>query len=223
MFTANIKIVGRSGSFPTSNFQFNLAGVMCRIPMNYPNGALGANGWQDTDQNYIFLSIGGADDGFGNCNPPAPNSCLAPHLEVKTTINGSSSLQVEDISTDEVEFRFVRIGQVFIIMYRLANTNNWIVHRRYERNDFPETVQIGFVTYTNWPKVVSYTPTFHNSHTLNNSLSPDPSTRQDLDFEPDVIGDFDFARFDSLAVPAGLVGQDFVNPVSVTDTELLSF
>ena len=57
VFTANIKIVGRSGSFPTSNFQFNLAGVMCRIPMDYPNGALGANGWQDTDQNYIILQL----------------------------------------------------------------------------------------------------------------------------------------------------------------------
>lgn len=221
VFTANIKIVGRSGSFPTSNFQFNLAGVMCRIPMDYPNGALGANGWQETDQNYIFLSIGGADDGFGNCQPAG--ACLAPHLEVKTTTNGNSSLQVQDIDTDEAEFRFTRIGQVFIIMYRLSTANDWVVHRRYERNDFPETVQIGFVTYTNWPKVVSYTPAFQNSHTLNSSLNPDPTNRPDLDFEPDVIGDFDFARFDSLAIPAGLVGLNFMNSGEVTDADLLAF
>lgn len=221
VFTANIKIVGRSGSFPTSNFQFNLAGVMCRIPMDYPNGALGANGWQDTDQNYIFLSIGGADDGFGNCQPVG--ACLAPHLEVKTTINGVSTLQVEDIDTDEAEFRFTRIGQVFIIMYRLSTSSDWVVHRRYERNDFPETLQIGFVTYTNWPKVVSYTPEFHNSHTLNSSLTPDPTNRNDLDFEPDVIGDFDFARFDSVAIPAGLVGLNFMNTGEVSDADLLSF
>ena len=222
VFTGGIAISGRSGGFPTSNFQFNLAGVMCRIPMNYPNGALGANGWQDTDQNYIFLAIGGANDGDGRCDPN-PSPCLAPHLEVKTTINGQSVLDIQDIDAAEAQFRFARIGSVFIIMYKLATSSDWVIHRRYERNDFPETVQIGFVTYTNWPKVFTYTPVFHNSHTLNNSLVADPSNNLGLAFDPDVIGDFDFARFDSLSIPPGLEGSNFFNPMSISDEALLAF
>ena len=124
IFTANIAIQGRNEGLPASNLQFNLAGVMCRIPMDYPNGALGENGWQETDQNYLFLSIGSANAGDARCDPN-PNPCIAPHLEVKTTINGNSTLDIEDIGVTEAQFRFVRIGQVFILMYKLANSSDW--------------------------------------------------------------------------------------------------
>ena len=78
VFTTKVDISGRQGGIPMGNGNYNLAGVMCRIPQNYPNGALGAGGWQIGDQKFIFLSIGAANNGDNRCDP-SPNPCLAPH------------------------------------------------------------------------------------------------------------------------------------------------
>jgi len=187
---------------------------MIRAPRDYPNGAYGIDGWTPDGENFVFLAAG-----FAATNHPSCSGCPGPHLEVKNTINGSSSLQVSSISTYEnVNIRIARVEDAVLVLYQLTN-QSWEVRERYDRSDFPNEVQIGFVTYTDWQKVSTYTPFFHNSNILNENLNPDPSSNQNLPFNPDLIGVFDFGRFDDPENP--FPGLDLVN--DATDAELLSF
>lgn len=185
VFTTEITATNRAGNnIPGASY--SLAGIMVRSPRDFPNGAL--TDWTPGGENYIFLSTGFANGGTG------------PHLEVKTTSNSVSSLGITGISTStNVQIRVARIDDDFIVLYRLPG-QGWVLHQRYVRPDFPDEIQVGFVTYTDWQKVSSYDPFFQNSHVLDSNLNPDPTAG--TPFNPDLIGRFDFGRFDD--IPVGL-------------------
>ena len=193
---------------------YSLAGIMIRAPRNYPNGA--ANDWTSNGENYVFLATG-----FAATNHPTCGGCPGPHFEVKNTVNSNSQLEVSSVSTStDVQIRVARIDDAVIVLNRFPN-GVWQVHRRYHRADFPSELQVGYVTYTNWQKVSTYTPFFHNTHVLNDQLNPDPSSNPSQPFNPDLVAQFDFGRFDEVEVPADLANIDLVN--QATDSELLSF
>lgn len=204
VLTTEVTTTNRAGNgLPSSGF--SLAGLMIRSAIDYPNGAL--MNWMPDQENYIFMATGFANGGSG------------PHFEVKNTVNGTSNLQITNIPTaSQVQIRIARISGAIIVLFRLPG-QSWVVHRRFDRSDFPAEIQIGFVTYTDWPKVSYYDEYFHNSHVLNSSLSPDPSAG--VPFTPDLIGRFDFARFDDVTVPPQLTGINLVSQAS--DADLLSF
>ena len=209
--TIKVDVQGRNAALPTEDY--NLAGIMLRHVREYPDGALGANGWMQEDNNYMFLSIGAAATNHHTCNP-----CAGPHFEVKNTLNGTSDLRVVQVDTTSTQIRVVRNDSAFIIMYRLETDQQWVVHERYCRADFPDTIQVGLVTYTDWQKVSSYiSPFTHNSTQIEgNECNTGPACN------PDIIGEFEFIRFDSLDIPMGL-GSNWNDPGDVTDSELLSF
>ncbi len=215
VITTQVTATDRSGtSIPGA--QYSLAGIMLRIPRDYPNGALGAGGWIAGGENYVFLATG-----FASQSHPSCSGCPGPHFEVKNTINSNSNLSVSSIATStNVKIRIARIGNAILVLYQLPG-QNWVVHERYTRSDFPSEIQVGFVTYTDWNKVNTYTPFFHNSNVLNANLSPDPSSNPAQAFDPALIGTFEYARFDEVTVPAALMGVDLVNTAS--DADLLSF
>lgn len=215
VFTTKVDVTGRDNPIPEDDF--NLGGIMIRHIRSYPDGALNpTTGWIPADNNYIFLAIGAANNNDSRCDP-SPVNCQAPHFEVKSTINGSSTLDIQNIDTTSTQIRVIRNSDVFIVLYRLETDQNWVVHRRFFRPDFPEIIQVGFVTYTDWAKVSSYAPAVHNRTQIEGTeCNNGPAC------DPDVIGTFEYARFDSLNVPPG-IGNDFMNPSDVTDAELLSF
>ncbi len=144
VFTTKVNILGRDNTIPIDDY--NLAGVMLRHVRTYPNGALDPmTGWQPSDNNYLFLSIGAAKNNSSLCSPDS-GSCTAPHFEVKSTINGNSVLAIQDIDTTSTMIRIARIDSVFLVLYRLESDLTWVVHRRYNRPDFPDSIQVGFVT-----------------------------------------------------------------------------
>jgi len=210
-FVVTIKVdaVGRDSSMPA--WDFNLAGIMIRHVRAYPNGALGTGGWSAADNNYMFLSIGAA--GAHNSCP----GCSAPNFEVKNTTDGTSNLRVIEVDTLSTQIRVARSDSAFVIMYRLETDQTWVVHQRYARSDFPDTIQVGLVTYTDWQKVFSYAPATHNQTQIEGS-----ECNSGPDCNPDIVGQFEFIRFDSLNVPMG-IGSDFTDTNDVTDSELLSF
>lgn len=216
VFTTNVSISNRQlTGLPAS--LYSLAGLMIRTPLNYPNGAYGPGGWAANQQDYVFLSIG-----FGDYGAPCQPNTNGPHFEVKTTDNSNSTLCVSPISSTEAQIRLARIGAAILILYRLPG-QNWVVHQRYNRPDFPQTVQVGFVTYTDWVKWSSYTPQFANSHVIAPGLDPDPSSNPSQPFNPDLIANFDYARFNLPQVPVELAGLNLTNPVQVSNIQLLSF
>ena len=220
VFTTSVSALNHQLNGPPGSL-FSLAGIMLRTPQHYPNGAYGSGGWQTNQQNYIFLSIGMAADGDGRCDP-SPTPCLAPHFEVKTTTNSVSILDIEDIDTTETEMRVARIDSQVIVLYKLAGAgNDWIVHRRFTRSDFPDTMHVGFTTYTDWNKVNAVGYPFQNNHTLADTITNDPAPG--VAFNPDLIADFDFARFDSVQIPGGLQGLDLADAGQVSNQDILGF
>ncbi len=208
--TTKVDILGRDNP-DLPELDYNLAGIMIRHVREYPNGALGMNGWASTDNNYIFLAAGAAA-----LDHPTCVGCPAPHFEVKNTTDGISNLRVASIDTASTLIRITRIDDVFIVMYRLESDHVWVVHERFQRNDFPDTLQVGLVVYTDWTKVSSLPTVTHNSTQIEGAeCSGTPC-------DPDIIGEFEYFRFDSVSVPNG-IGSNFMDENDVTNAELLEF
>lgn len=221
VITTEVTATNRAGNgLPSSTY--SLAGIMLRTPRDFPNGAM--NDWTAGGENYIFLATG-----FAATNHPTCQGCPGPHFEVKTTTErplnppSQSDLQISSIPTaSNVQIRVARIGGAIIVLNRFPG-GAWQVHERYDRSDFPSEIQVGLVTYTDWPKVQSYWQAgntfYHNSNVINSNLTDDPSPF--VDFNPDLIGRFDYTRFDEVEVPMALSGVDLVNVAS--DADLLAF
>ena len=176
ILTTEVSMSARDGlSLPATTF--SLAGIMIREPQNYPNQDPSID-WTPSSQNYIFMAVGRANENRLS-------------FEIKNTCDSRSCIRVVDAEDSTVKMRMIRRGDEIIVMTQYGS-DPWIIQNRYNRNEiqlgdfgscnqlcnapFPDTVQIGFVTYTDWPKVDSYTPAFHNSNTLHpDSLALDPT------------------------------------------------
>lgn len=183
---------------------FSLSGAMIRTPTGITDAP---NEWTTGNQNYVFLSIGSA------------NVTNVPKFEVKSTINSNSVLNYNQVSDLSALIRLVKIGDAIIVLHQIPG-ESFVVRQRYNRSDMPDTLQVGMVTYTDWPKVNTYSYAFHNFNTLNSDLVSDPTPWQP--FNADLIGTFDYARFEDVNLPAQYVGLDFSNPGQVSDSEILN-
>ncbi len=191
---------------------YSLGGVMVRNPKSMTQGS---DDWQSGEEDYVFLSIGRASN-----NHPSCPGCPAPHFEVKSTINSSSNLQVSSVDTNEVDIRMVRLDPYVLVLYRFPG-QAWEVHHRYQRGDLEDTVQVGMVTYTDWNKVFTYEPAFHNSHVLNEDLEPDPSSNPGMPFSPDIITTYDFMELQNTSLPSAWTGLNLLNETDLPDEEIL--
>ncbi|MDA1160297.1 MAG: hypothetical protein O2983_11865 [Planctomycetota bacterium] len=197
---------------------FSLGGVMIRTPRDMTDalnewtpGSMADDG-TNNGENFVFLSLGYGNAAYAN----GENQF---NLEVKTTRNSSSELELTTLGPDAsiAELQIARIGTDVFTLYRLPG-EEWQVHRRFSRPDMPETLQVGMVTYTDWEKANDFDPFYQNS----NALTPDgfdPTPGQA--FNPDLVAGFDYARYVSLSVPESLSGLDLLN--DATDEQLLSF
>jgi len=193
-----------ANGIPSSNY--SLAGAMVRAPIELTDCN---SGWVTGQENYVFLSLGFA----AGSNPP--------HFEVKSTTNSNSNLNITSIDTASAIIKLLRIDNAIIAMHQVDGAN-WQIRQRYDRTDFPDTLLVGNVAYTDWDKVNDYTTPFHNRNTINALLDPDPASSQDT-FQPDIMARFDFARFESLTIPPELQGLDFASTSAVSDSAILAY
>lgn len=215
VMTSRVHVSNRADNgWPAASSTYSLAGVLFRAPRHFPNGPDGPGGWTPGGENYVFLSLGhGSTSG-----PCLPSTTM--NLEVKTTVNSVTNLCLSDVSSNDVTIRVARIDSAIIILYHLPG-QPWVVHQRYNRPDFPDTLQAGLHSYTDWAKVSSYDVDFYNRNVINANLNPDPSNNPNLPFNPDIIAEFEYARFFEPIVPNNLQGVDLVSQAS--DADLLSF
>jgi hypothetical protein len=206
--TAEIRTTGRDGqSIPGIEGQFSLGGLMIRTPRD-----ITPDDWQPGGENYVFLSIG-----YGARNP------AGMQYEVKTTQDGDSQLQLSDAPDNHATLQLARIGPA-VIALRQDPGADWVIHRRFSRDDLPEELQVGMVSYTDWRKCGQFDPFVHNGTVLSPPLpdgveDPDPSTP----FVPDLIATYSYARFARPQVPEELEGLDLTDPNEVPDAWLLAF
>lgn len=194
---------------------YSLGGIMIRTPRDISSPADWSPGSMADDgtnngENYVFLS-GGFAAGANQFS-----------LEVKTTRNSDSQLEVTGLGQDAniIRVQTARIGDAVIVNYQIPG-EEWVQHRRYSRPDMPETLQVGFVTYTDWDKVNDFDPFVHNQTVLDPATVADPTPEQP--FNPDLTVGFEYARFQSPDVPESLAGADLTNPAEVDDAQLLAF
>lgn len=232
VFTTEARATNRAqNDIPGGNY--SLAGIMMRTPINYhendPPGAI--NNWLPGRENYVFHAFGHADEGHPTCN-----GCGAgPHFEIKTTRNSNSILEVTAAPSTHVQIRMARIGQYIILLAapidQNGNIGNFEVRDRFERADFPQEVQVGFVAYTDWGKVSTYNTDntrrfFHNSNVLQDGVDNDPNEGMSPGFSPDIRAEFDFARFDEVDTDLEALemsGTDLSDPNQISNMELLQF
>jgi len=210
VLTTEVRTTGRDGvSLPGSDY--SLGGIMIREPLDDPQMQT------SNAQNYIFMSIGQAEGpGFD--------------FEIKNTCNSNSCLNIVPIGdTSIAKIRMARIGQQIVVLSKFPGQTNWTVRNRYDRTDlqcpgmgncnapFSDTLQIGFVSYTDWTKVFSYSTTFHNTHTLHPDTLGASDPRPEIPFNPDVLASYDYARFDTVSAPPGF------NALTATNQELLTY
>lgn len=185
---------------------YSLAGIMVRVPRSMTNPAE----WTAGGQNYVFLSIGSANratSGF--------------EYEVKTTSNSTSVLFIEGTDATRAAIQVARIGP-HLIMLRQNENENWVIHRRYFRPDFPFTLQAGLTVYTDWNTCAAVGVENNNLLVLTNGATLlDNSTLNGA--QPDLVATFDYVRYARPEVPPALDGANFSNPGEVSDSELLSF
>lgn len=191
---------------------YSLAGVILRRPLTYPTG--GPIDWQPNEQDYVFLSLG-----YAATNHPSCAGCPPPHLEVKTTNNSNSNLRVASLSTQTARIRMVRVNNFILVLYQIPGSD-WQVHERYYRPDMSGVIQAGFFAYTDWPKVSVFSTSFHNENLLVPGVAdPNPGVA----FNPDLIGRFDYARYDPVTLPTHLEGVNLLDETAVPDSALLAF
>lgn len=124
-----VKATGLNGGL--ANTQWSLGGLMVRAPR-----------WQLKDplepksESWLFINTGVADK-LGQ-----------QVVESKYTLNSKSSLKLRNAKTGWVELRMVRVGFVFISMYRFEGEQAWTLQDRYYIQDWPMQLQVGVNGYT---------------------------------------------------------------------------
>lgn len=157
--TTRVRVSGKRGGAPQA--PFSLAGLMIRTPRV-------GKAWHPGGENYVFLSLGAAD---------RPGTF---QLEVKTTVNSDSQLQISPAESGEALIQVARVGADLVMLQK--QSRGWVVHRRYRRPDFPQELQVGLTCYTDWPSAERQSVGQHNTQ-----VNPGGN--------PDLIAQFDFVRF----------------------------
>lgn len=188
--TTQLRVANRADDGAPGSL-YSLAGIMVRAPR-----AITPATWTPDGEDYVFHSMGAAD---------TPGSW---QTEVKTTDDSTSILEINP-GGPEATLRTARIGPHMILLIRWP-AQDWVVHRRYRRDDFPATLQVGLTTYTDWPTCETAGVNTHNTTLL-------------VGGTPDLQARFAHVRFVEPAVPAGLAGADLSNPAAVDDATLLGF
>lgn len=189
--TMDVEPRNRAGT-GAPNSSYSLAGIMARKPRN---DVKKPSDWTAGGENYVFLSM-------GTGNEPGTYQ-----FEVKSTINSSSSLEIDD-GAPRALIQIVRVGEVFLVLRQLEG-GEWEVHRRYRRPDLPETLQVGITVYTDWgPISVANDPFQHNQTSIDGN-------------NPDLNAAIDYFRFRRPRVPSWMDGADLTDPLEVTDAEIV--
>ena len=182
--TTKVKTSGRNGqSAPRSSY--SLGGIMIRSPRSD-----NAKSWRPGGENYVFLSLGSADQA-GQFQ-----------FEVKTTQNSQSTLEKVPAASGEALLQVARIGSNVVTLRKQGGS--WVVHKRYQRGEFPQTMQVGFTVYTDYSYASQLQPREQNGTAIKGG-------------NPDLIARFDYMRFRRPAVPAG------VDVARAADADLLKF
>jgi hypothetical protein len=153
--------------------------------------------WTAGGENHVLAALG---------NGSSPNASF--QVGRMSTISSTSSVQFSNVAGNDAMLQIARIGGAFILLDAIQG-GAWTVRERYRRDDLPATLQVGLAAVTDFGSASALAPLQHNSTVIAGT--------------PDLHAAFDWIRFAEPAVPPELTGLDLVNPLEVSDAQLLSF
>ncbi|WP_027482980.1 hypothetical protein [Deinococcus pimensis] len=186
--TARVLASGRATPVPTAGW--SLLGLMIR----QPRPSVTPDTWSSSGENWVFLTVGTADD------------VGAPQIEDKSTTNGASSLRTRPGRAGWVELRVARIGRSVLLLRRFDG-EGWAVHRRLDRPNLGVTLQVGVNAYTDNDSL----------GVVNDALAYNRTVV--TQGRPDLVGRVDWVRFARPDVPDAWRGMDL--SWNVSDEDLL--
>lgn len=207
-FTTQVEVRNGANQSVTPTADYSLAGVMLRGPRNITDPG---TQWTPGGEDYVFLSLGFGNSGVSN----------GPQFEVKTTDDSDSNLQLTPAQGLTATLQLARLTNsvgTFVIAALKEPNSDWIIHRRYRRDDLAGTLQAGLVTYSDYSTASTVAPFVHNSSVLTDGS---PLLNGHVP-HPDLTAGFDYARyFDLGSLPAGLANANLLNTGTVPDSMLL--
>lgn len=126
---ARVRVKGAATDTPGGTW--SLGGLMARIP----NG-LSAENWQPRQENWHFITTGGALERGQAVT------------ETKGTFNSYSSLKLRSFKTGWVELRLVRVGMTLFALARAEGEQKWLLRDRFYRMESRPQMQVGLIAYT---------------------------------------------------------------------------
>ncbi|MFC5703324.1 hypothetical protein ACFPVX_18720 [Cohnella faecalis] len=121
-----VKVAGKNTPIPQGSY--DLTGLMARVP-NQKTG----EAYSDSNENWEYLSTGGHAD--------------SRIIDYKKNIRSSFTFQTADVNTDWIELRLARIGNDIVKLYK-EDGGAWQFAEANRRDDFPDTLQVGFCLLT---------------------------------------------------------------------------
>jgi hypothetical protein len=140
--------------------------------------------WTPGHENWVFITTGVGDPGQSK-----------PQIETKTTVNSQSILRLIPSQADWVELRIARVGRAFVMLYRFSD-GAWTLSQCYDRQDMPQTLQVGLNAYTDWGPIDARFQGHEGD--FNRTLLTGGDT------QPDLIEQCDYARFRRPPLPDDL-------------------
>lgn len=204
VITTDVEPRNRAGT-GAPNSLYSLAGIMVRTPRTMTHSSQ----WTPGGQNYVFLSMGAANQ---------PGSY---QYEVKTTLNSSSTLYISNGAPSRATIQVARIGP-HLLMLRRDSGGPWRIHQRYFRPDMPATLQAGLTVYTDWQvcETVGY-PQQNVTVLTNGARLPNGGIVSGT--QPDLAASFEYVRYARPGIPPGLRNANLSNAASVSDAQILAF
>lgn len=192
--------------------EYSLGGIMARAPR--PDVEADNANWQRGGERYVFLSMGSAD---------VPGVYQFEDKTTRAALPGEpTSVSLRLITAAEANIanlRLARIGEhVIALVQSVDPAGPWRVLRRFRRADFPQSLQLGLVAYSDYATVGTCSFEQHNTQILLQACGS-PGVAAD----PDLLLQVAFFRLRRPDVPPPLIGADLSDPGAVSDAQLLAF
>ncbi len=151
---ARVRSGGLQGGL--SNSPWSLGGLMVRVPRSET-----ADNWSMGRENWLFMTTGIAEKTGEQV------------VESKYTLNSRSNLKLRPAKAEWITLRIVRVGPVFVLMYRYDGDNTWTIQDRFYVQQWPHRLQVGLNCYTTSSRDLKPKP---DELTYNKTLVDDQGT-----------------------------------------------
>lgn len=195
--TMRMQVTRRNGAAGRPSSNYSIGGFKLRVPKAITHaGQVPGSDWVSGTENHVTFNFGTGD------TQGQPNGqqweCIVGSTRdsMATYYNSTTGVPV---GVDTVTIQIVRVGSS-IALLRQHPGGQWIVQHRFTRLDFPQTLQLGFMSVTDYNAIAGQSPFDHNRSANGTG-------------NPDVVMDVDYFR---IRRPDGTLTESLLGGIQFT-------